>query len=64
MYINATDDQNNVHVALVMGQNQSGTYQVIIHFSFNLELHGAVIVAKLLHHVAKILEVPLSNLFA
>ena len=62
MYLRATDDQNNVHVALVMAKTKVAP---INRLSIPcLELCGAVIISKLLHHVAKILELPLFNIFA
>ena len=61
VYIRATDNRNNVHVALVMAKTK---VVPIKRLSIpRLELCGAVIVSKLLRHVANILEVPLPNFF-
>ena len=62
VYIRATDNQNNIHVALVMAKTKVAPIKQL---SIScLELCGAVIVSKLLHHMANILEVPLSSVFA
>ena len=62
VYLRPMDDRNNIHVALVMAKTKVAP---IKRLSIpRLELCGAVIVSKLIHHVAKILEVALSNIFA
>ena len=62
VYLRATDDRNNIHVALVMTKTKVAPMKRLS--IPRLELCGAVIVYKLLHHVAKILEVSHSNVFA
>ena len=62
VYVRAEDEQNNVHTSLVLAKTKVAPLKRLS--IPRLELCGAVILAKLLHHVAKILEIPYSDVFA
>ena len=62
VFLRAIDQRSNVHVALVVVKFKVAPFKKLLLLC--LELWGAVILSKVLHHVAKILEVPFSNVFA
>ena len=62
VYIRMIDEEGKVHITLVVAKTKVAP---IKRLSIpRLELCGAVIVAKLLNHVLKVLNVPSSNVFA
>ena len=62
VYLRGIDDQGDVHVALVMAKTKVAPLKRLS--IPRLELCGAVILARLLRHVAKTLELPTSSIFA
>ena len=61
VYVRALDQKDKIHVSLVMAKTK---VKPIKQLSIpHLELCGTVILAKLLHYMAKILDVPISNFF-
>ena len=62
VYLRAVDENNNAHIALVMAKTKvAPIMQLTIPW---LELCGATILAKLLYHIARILTIPIKNVFA
>ena len=55
VYVRATDELNDVHLSLVLAKTKVAPLKRLS--IPRLELCGAMILAKLLHHVAKILEI-------
>ena len=62
VYLRAVDQDGLVHVSLIMAKTKVGP---IKHLTMpELEFCGAVIVAKLLSHTAKILNIPNKQVYA
>ena len=61
VYLRAVDQNGSVHVSLVMAKTKAAPIKCLT--IPTLELCGAVIVAKILSHTAKVLNIPTNHVY-